>query len=71
MPVSTTSLCNIYPVVRYSNGRAAIDWLVRAFGFRSHVEVPVGPDSVTHAELCLGLGMIMLAGGRSPDASNP
>lgn len=71
MPVSIISLCNIYPVVRYNDARSAIDWLVRAFGFRSHVEVPGGPDSITHAELSLGAGMIMLAGGRNPDAGNP
>ncbi|GAA4685358.1 VOC family protein [Phytohabitans rumicis] len=54
----------IYPVFRYADARAAIDWLVTAFGFEVG-SVTDGPDgSVTHAELTYGTGMIMVGQGK-------
>lgn len=44
----------------YRDARAAIDWLCRVIGF-SPRHVYEGPDNtITHAELTLGGGMIML-----------
>ena len=62
---------DVYPVLRYSDGRSAIDWLIRAFGFRSHFEVAAANDDVGHAVLALGRGMVMLAGSGEPDPVNP
>jgi uncharacterized glyoxalase superfamily protein PhnB len=55
MPSST-----IMPTMRYRNAPAAIDWLCQVFGFTRHAVYP-GPDNtIGHAELTLGGGMIML-----------
>jgi uncharacterized glyoxalase superfamily protein PhnB len=46
--------------LRYRNAKAAIDWLCKAFGFEKKMVVPGEGDSIAHAELVLGNGMIML-----------
>ncbi|MDG4831963.1 VOC family protein [Solwaraspora sp. WMMD1047] len=57
----------IYPIFTYSDARAAIDWLTRAFGFQVH-QVHDAPDgSVAHAELIYDTGMIMIGRGTGPD----
>lgn len=61
----------IYPVLRYANGRAAIDWLTRAFGMSKQLEVPNESGGIVHAELTLGRGALMLSGSRDPDPKNP
>ncbi|MGC5017997.1 VOC family protein [Micromonospora sp. DT47] len=59
---------SIYPVFRYADAHAAIDWLCAAFGFRVHA-VHEGPDgSVAHAELALDDDMIMIGTGNAPQA---
>ncbi|MFI7605229.1 VOC family protein [Micromonospora sp. NPDC049366] len=60
----------IYPVFRYADPRAAIDWLCTAFGFTVNA-VHEGPDGgVAHAELTFDTGMIML-GGRDEPSPRP
>jgi uncharacterized glyoxalase superfamily protein PhnB len=50
----------VYPALFYRDASAAIAWLNRAFGFTTLMEVP-GPDgTISHAELSLGSGVIML-----------
>ncbi|MGO1001455.1 VOC family protein [Lysobacter sp. CA196] len=49
----------IIPSLRYRNALAAIEWLCRAFGFEKHAVYADG-DTVHHAQLTYGLGMIML-----------
>ncbi len=61
----------LYPVLRYQDGRSAIDWLVRVFAFKSDVEVPGAADNIVHAELTMGRGKLMLSAGRQPDLANP
>ncbi|MEW2384908.1 VOC family protein [Micromonospora sp. NPDC047707] len=57
---------SIYPTFRYPDGRGAIEWLCRAFGFRVH-EVHETPDgSVTHAELIFDDGIVMVGTGPGP-----
>ncbi len=51
---------NIIPTLRYGDAAAAIDWLCRAFGFEKHLVVPGDNDTIAHAQLTLGNGMIML-----------
>jgi uncharacterized glyoxalase superfamily protein PhnB len=57
-PAATKS--TIMPALRYRNAPAAIDWLCQVLGFARHAVYP-GPDNtIGHAELTLGGGMIML-----------
>jgi uncharacterized glyoxalase superfamily protein PhnB len=62
-PTSQAKACRstIVPSLRYRNALAAIDWLIRAFGFEKQA-VYLGPDNTTvmHAQLTFGNGMIML-----------
>lgn len=62
---------DIFPVLRYKDGRAAIDWLGKAFGFATHFAVDNPDGSVGHAELKFGSGMIMFGGVSKPDPKNP
>jgi uncharacterized glyoxalase superfamily protein PhnB len=50
----------IIPALRYRNGRAAIDWLCKSFGFEKKMVVPGDGGRIAHAELVLGNGIIML-----------
>ena len=64
-PVNSPS--TIMPALRYKNAPAAIDWLCSVLGFERHAVYP-GPDNtIGHAELKLGGGMIML-GSQKDDA---
>lgn len=56
----------IYPALRYDDAQAAIDWLEKAFGFRTVMNVPGDGGSVAHAELAIGPAVIML-GSSKPD----
>jgi uncharacterized glyoxalase superfamily protein PhnB len=50
----------IIPSRRYRDCPKAIEWLCSAFGFEKHAVYP-GPDNtIAHAELAHGNGMIML-----------
>lgn len=50
----------LIPSLRYRNAVAAIDWLVQAFGLEKNA-VYMGPnDTVAHAQLTYGGGMVML-----------
>ncbi len=58
----------VIPVLRYRDALSMIDWLTRAFGFKRH-EVYLGPDNtVAHAQLTFGNGMIMVG---SVDSGTP
>ena len=57
----------IIPSLRYRDAPAAIDWLEKAFGFTRHLVVPGPNNSIAHAQLKLGTGMIML-GSEKEDA---
>src|ERR1700684_1751469 len=62
-----TSPSTIMPAMRYRDAHAAIDWLCTVFGFERHAVYP-GPDNtVGHAELTLGNGMIMLGSCKDDD----
>ena len=56
-PAHTTS--TVIPCLRYRNALAMVDWLCEAFGFRRHV-VHADGDTVHHAQLVFGNGMVML-----------
>lgn len=62
---------NIFPALKYRDGRAAVDWLVKAFGFETKVVHPGPNGTVGHAELGIGPGIVMLGTKSAPDAKNP
>ena len=62
---------NIFPVLRYRDGHAAIEWLVRVFGFESHAVFDAPDGGVGHAELRLGAGVIGLNSAASTPAASP
>jgi uncharacterized glyoxalase superfamily protein PhnB len=62
---------NIFPALRYGDGHAAIDWLVRAFGFEKHVVFDGPGGAVAHAELRLGASAFGVSSGNQPLADNP
>ena len=50
----------IIPCLRYQDGKAAIEFLCKAFGFEKHAVYEGTDGSIMHAELTFGNGMIML-----------
>jgi len=54
----------IIPALRYKDAPAAIDWLCHVFGFQKHAVYPGPNNTIGHAELNLGDGMIMLGSGK-------
>ena len=65
MPVAGKS--PVIPTMRYRDASAAIDWLCRVLGFSRHLVVPGDGDTIAHAQLTLGDGMIMLGSERDDD----
>lgn len=56
----TNAIGTLYPSLFYRDAPAAIDWLVRAFGFEVLMTVPgAQPGVIAHSELRLGSGIIM------------
>ncbi|MFV3076777.1 VOC family protein [Niveispirillum fermenti] len=54
----------VTPCLRYRDARAAIAWLSRTIGFVEQLVVPDAGDGITHAQLVLGSGMVMLGSDR-------
>lgn len=70
MPVSApTTASTIMPAMRYRDAHAAIEWLCKVFGFQQHAVYPGPNNTVGHAELTLGGGMIMLGSGKDDEHS--
>jgi uncharacterized glyoxalase superfamily protein PhnB len=57
----------IYPVLRYRDAHAAIDFLCEAFGFERHAVYEGDDGAIEHAQLTLGRGMVMLSTEREDD----
>jgi len=62
---------NIFPALRYHDGHAAIDWLVRVFGFEAAAVFETPDGGVGHAELRLGTGLIAVNSAASAPAGSP
>lgn len=61
---ATRTGTSVFPFLRYQDAPAAIEWLAKAFGFEERAVYP-GPDgTVSHAEMSLGRGMIMLSSAK-------
>ena len=56
----------VIPSMRYRDA-AAIDWLCRVLGLSRHLVVPGEGDTIAHAQLTLGDGMIMPGSERDDD----
>src|ERR1700687_4357655 len=68
MPVTApSSPSTIMPTMRYRDANAAIEWLCNVFGFERHAVYPGPNNTVGHAELTLGGGMIMLGSGKDDE----
>ena len=59
----------IIPYLPYEDGDAAVDWLVKAFGFEERMRMHMPDGSLGHAELEHGGELIML--GTPPDYRSP
>jgi uncharacterized glyoxalase superfamily protein PhnB len=57
----------IIPTLRYQDAKAAIDFLVNAFGLERHHITENDDGTVAHAELTHGSGMVMLGTARGDD----
>src|SRR5262249_38801223 len=57
----------VIPCLRFRNGPAAIEWLCQTFGFEKHLVVPGEGDTIVHAQLSFGNGMIMLGSVRQTE----
>jgi uncharacterized glyoxalase superfamily protein PhnB len=57
-------------MIAYEDGAAAIDWLVRAFGFQEVIRMSGDDGRISHAELEFVGGVIMLA-SPTPDYQSP
>lgn len=53
----------------YRNAPEAVDWLCRVFGFEKRAVHPGPNNTIMHAELTLGSGMLMI--GSQKDDENP
>lgn len=69
MSLAADTTTTIIPSLRYRNALAMIDWLCRAFGFTRHAVYADG-ETVHHAQLVFGKGMIMLGSAIKASAWN-
>ena len=60
----------ITPYLYYEDVVNALEWLARAFGFRERMRIPDANGKITHAEMELADGVIMM-GCPGPDYRNP
>src|ERR1700687_3136966 len=57
----------IFPSFRYTDARAAIAWLQRAFDAQPHVVYDAPDGTVAHAELLIAGNLIMIGNSRDDD----
>ena len=67
MQETQTATQILFPFLRYRDAPAAIDWLVKAFGFEEQMVVPGDNGTVAHAQLSFGAGVIMLGTARDDE----
>ena len=58
------------PMIAYEDGNAAMDWLIKAFGFKEADRRISADGRLTHGELEVGNAIIMLA-TPTPDYQSP
>ncbi len=57
----------LIPTLRYRDAHAAIDWLCRVFPLTRHAVFEGPNNTIAHAELTCGAGMIMLGSAEAGD----
>lgn len=55
---------DIHPCLAYDDAPRAIEWLCRAFGFKSRLVVEGPGGTVVHSELSLGTGVVMVSSAK-------
>jgi uncharacterized glyoxalase superfamily protein PhnB len=66
----TLTINGAFPIVPYSNPRAAINWLESAFGAVATAVYPPEPDQpLKHAEVKVGSGLVMINDADRDDSS--
>jgi uncharacterized glyoxalase superfamily protein PhnB len=70
MPTDQPDVPRIVPMMAYEDVPAALDWLSRAFGLTERMRFEEPDGRITHAEMELGDGVIMLA-NPTPDYQSP
>jgi uncharacterized glyoxalase superfamily protein PhnB len=63
LETETLETQRVVPMLAYEDGVAAMDWLVRAFGFVERTRWLDDDGRLSHGELVAGGGLVMLAGG--------
>ncbi|WP_029373849.1 VOC family protein [Mycobacterium sp. UM_WWY] len=58
---------SVYPNLKYADPKAAIRFLVEAFGFTTHFVVEGADDTVEHAQLRVGNSLIFLSADHAND----
>ena len=61
---SVSNHASIIPSIRYRDAVKAVQWLSAAFGFQEKLLVPGEDNTIQHAQLVYGNGMIMLGSAR-------
>jgi uncharacterized glyoxalase superfamily protein PhnB len=61
----------VFPVLRYKDAPAAIEWLCRTFLFEKQVVFPAPDGTVAHAELRRDGGVIGISSATPPVSTNP
>jgi uncharacterized glyoxalase superfamily protein PhnB len=54
------TLSPVVPCIRYRDAPRAVDWLCQVFGFKPHLIVLGENGKISHGQLTLGNGMLML-----------
>ena len=67
-PVPSTP--SVVPMISYEDGIAALEWLRSAFGFRETARLTTPDGKLSHGEMEVGSGLIMLA-SPTPDYRSP
>ena len=62
-PAKNTT-ASVIPTLLYADCPAAIEWLCGTFGFEKHAVYPGEGNTIAHAELTFGNGMIMLGSAK-------
>jgi uncharacterized glyoxalase superfamily protein PhnB len=63
-------MADVVPFLTYEDGIAALDWLAQAFGFTETARITSSDGKLSHGEMSIGDGVIMLA-SPTPDYQGP
>ena len=66
----STGSQTVIPMISYEDGIAALEWLVKAFGFRERTRICDPTGRLMHGELEVGGGLVMLA-SPTPEYESP